>query len=281
MTLLKYYLGIYILVSRYLGWVPCYNHLEVSTMPNMANSIRSSPSIEQYFPLTRTANKNGINRRSEASAEVAQSDLLGGRKNMSLKRKLRDMDISNGSVKRPQLENGSSSTYLGYPQDPKTTGATATVPTIPEISYAETISSDGQPESSTSSRIPLVTSDLSVAKAPNSVLSANINEWRDDDSEQTEEQDWSASESANDKTWQPVQQACLARRRENGTFRSQRKQPQQPSKVITLQVARRDNREVKAEVATPEFRRGKRVVARDGYSQTRKCICLFRLKTCH
>jgi hypothetical protein len=165
---------------------------------------RSSISLKQYFPLNRNAvNKNGINRRREASAEVAWSDLSGCRKNMSLKRKLRDMEFSDHSNKKLQTGNNSSSVSLGRPSDPKT-GPTSQ--TITDINYAETISSNGEPESSKSSPIPIITSDLPAVEQVTSDLSANVTEWKDDGSEETDEEDWSALRTANDKTWQELQQ---------------------------------------------------------------------------
>lgn len=176
--------------------------------------------------------------------------------------------------------------------------------------YAETISSDSEIEEvpyDTLPRtgVPLVTSDVPVSEAETGMkrVSAQANEWSSGDSDDEKDEDYnpSAGETTTisheesvardahtgrprEKYWVQKQQQTLSVRREADRARRAEKQeldgePTQgrPSKVVRLSLspkgqasAKTSSSVVKYAIARPEFPKGKRVVKRDGYSQTRK-----------
>ena len=176
--------------------------------------------------------------------------------------------------------------------------------------YAETISSDSEIEEIRYDTLPrtgisLVTSDvpLSGADTGKKRLSAQANEWSSGDSDDEKDEDYTPSARKTttafpeervardahtgrprEKYWVQKQQKTLSVRREADRARRGEKheldaEPTQerPSKIVKLNLSPKSQAAAKTPstvgkntISRPNFPKGKRVVKKDGYSQTRK-----------
>lgn len=169
--------------------------------------------------------------------------------------------------------------------------------------YAETISSDSERENmplkAPQDDVPVATSDILMPETKKKRVSAQANEWSSDDSDDEKDVDYTPSaEDATiltgaasvtrdahnarrrEKYWVKKQQETLRLRREAGKYRSEKHEldgaedSERPSKVVKLNLSPKGKGKALVEntSAKAEFPKGKRVVKKDGYSQTPNAI---------
>lgn len=275
----------------------------------------STPIEQYFPLSTTSTDTNHGPEGKRPCSETSIQSFVGERKSISLKHELRDIQSTPIQRKKLRSEAGSSNAQLLHTGDtahfgpelaastsvegrqcfrvpPETSEASSSADPvlsstvqddshiIPNAGYAQTISSDEETNdvpfnSLESNTIPVVASDLLGLKQTSNPVCAHASEWRDDDSDETNDAGYAPSDLNGGKTWEGAREACLALRRENNRTTTRSKQPQRRSKIVTLSVSPQQTERKMPKVTRSTgvksgFGHGRRVVARDGYSQTRE-----------